>query len=144
MQVAEALRGLAIQLQALIRAVARRQRLSPTQAQILLTTPVDGLPLSDLAQRLGLDASTITRVTGHMAAAGLVERRRSTTDRRVFLIAVTAKGRELRQLLQSRWEREVRALLDTLEPERKDRLGRDLEELSWLLLRHRAGGGASG
>ncbi|MEE9464455.1 MAG: MarR family transcriptional regulator [Candidatus Neomarinimicrobiota bacterium] len=140
----EALRSLAIQLQALIRAVVRRQGLSPTQAQILLTLPVDGLPLSELAQRLGLDASTITRVTSNMATAGLVKRRRSTTDRRVFLIAATAKGRELHQQLQSRWEQEVRAVLDTLKPERRESLGRDLEELSWLLLRYRAGGGVDG
>ena len=140
MQAPEALRSLAIQLQALIRVVARRQGLSSTQALILLTIPVDGSPLSELAQRLGLDASTITRVTANMATAGLVKRRRSTTDRRVFLIAATAKGRELHQQLLDRWEQEVRAVLDTLEPERRDSLGRDLEELSWQLLRHRAGG----
>ncbi|MCH7939851.1 MAG: MarR family transcriptional regulator, partial [Candidatus Marinimicrobia bacterium] len=77
------------QLQALIRLVARPWRLSSTQALILFTLPLDGIPHSDLARRLGLDASTITRVVVKMQTAGLVERLRSTQDRRVFLVTPT-------------------------------------------------------
>lgn len=137
MQSAEVLRDLAGQLQALIRLVARPWRLSPTQAQILFTLPLDGIPHSDLAHRLGLDASTITRVVVRMESAGLVERRRSMQDRRVFLVTPTDRGRKFRHRLQERLEQEVRTVLEGMDTEQREALGQHLEQLSWLLLRHR-------
>ena len=138
MQSAEVLRDLAAQLQALIRLVARPWRLSSTQALILFTLPLDGIPHSDLAHRLGLDASTITRVVVKMQTAGLVERLRSTQDRRVFLVKATDRGRKFRRNLQDRWEQEVRTVLEGMDTEHRESLDEHLEELSWLLLRRRS------
>ena len=138
MQSAEVLRDLAGQLQALIRLVARPWRLSSTQALILFTLPLDGIPHSDLARRLGLDASTITRVVVKMQTAGLVERLRSTDDRRVFLVTPTGLGRKLRRSLQDRWEQEIRTVLEGMDTEHRESLDEHLEELSWLLLKNRS------
>lgn len=47
-----------------------------------------------LADRLVLNASTITRQVDAMAAAGLVERSRHPSDRRVTLVSATQRGAE--------------------------------------------------
>lgn len=46
-----------------------------------------------LAERLHLQCSTTTGLVDRLARRGLVQRRRSQTDRRVVRVALTAKGR---------------------------------------------------
>ncbi len=50
---------------------------------------------SRLAALLDMEPITVCRHVDRMEAAGLVERRSDPTDRRVRLLSVTEKGREL-------------------------------------------------
>jgi MarR family transcriptional regulator, organic hydroperoxide resistance regulator len=56
----------------------------------------DGISQRDLAGVLGLDPSQVVLLVDDLAAAGLVERRPSPSDRRTKLVAATDAGRELR------------------------------------------------
>ncbi len=138
MQMTGVLRDLTCQLQALLRGVARRHQLSLTQAQVLLNLPVDGLPLSALAHRLGLDISTISRIIDNMARQKWVRRMASPVDRRVNLVVATESGRNLYRLLTEGLDTEVQALLAGLDAQRQESLGQDLEDLSWRMMQHRA------
>ncbi len=138
MQMTGVLRDLTCQLQALLRGVARRHQLSLTQAQVLLNLPVDGLPLSALAHRLGLDISTISRIIDNMARQEWVRRAASAVDRRVNLVVATESGRSLYRLLTEGLDTEVQALLAGLDARRQESLGQDLEDLSWRMMQHRA------
>ncbi len=138
MQMTGVLRDLTCQLQALLRGVARRHQLSLTQAQVLLNLPVDGLPLSALAHRLGLDISTISRIIDNMARQKWVRRAASPVDRRVNLVVATESGRNLYRLLTEGLDTEVQALLAGLDAQRQESLGQDLEDLSWRMMQHRA------
>ena len=53
-----------------------------------------GCRLKDLAALAGLDASTVSRETGHLIALGLVERRTDPADGRAARLALTELGRE--------------------------------------------------
>ncbi|WP_030332849.1 MarR family winged helix-turn-helix transcriptional regulator [Micromonospora parva] len=67
----------------------------------------------DLAERIRLDASTVSRSVAALVAHGLVERRPDPTDKRATILAVTPAGRAA--LADShRWYGEVleRALAD--------------------------------
>jgi MarR family transcriptional regulator, organic hydroperoxide resistance regulator len=55
----------------------------------------DGLTPGELARRLGVDVSTVTRTAQRMEAAGLVERVRDATDARLIRVALTDRGREV-------------------------------------------------
>ncbi len=138
MQMTGVLRDLTCQLQALLRGVARRHQLSLTQAQVLLNLPVDGLPLSALAHRLGLDISTNSRIIDNMARKKWVRRMASPVDRRVNLVVATESGRNLYRLLTEGLDTEVQALLAGLDAQRQESLGQDLEDLSWRMMQHRA------
>jgi DNA-binding MarR family transcriptional regulator len=59
----------------------------------------DGLSLSELAQRSHFDGPTMTGIVDRLEKAGLVERRRDTTDRRVISVYLTAEGRRLQETL---------------------------------------------
>jgi DNA-binding MarR family transcriptional regulator len=59
------------------------------------------LPVRELASRLGLDASTVTRSIDGLVREGLVRRTRDERqDRRRVFIALTARGRALAQKLE--------------------------------------------
>ncbi|MBK1790861.1 MarR family winged helix-turn-helix transcriptional regulator [Persicirhabdus sediminis] len=51
--------------------------------------------MSELAEILGRDATTLKRQLDGLVKAGLVERIPSVTDRRVVEVSVSAKGRQL-------------------------------------------------
>jgi len=53
------------------------------------------MSLNDLAELIGLDASTASRYVQKLVEGGLVERKTDPNDRRVTLLSVTEKGRNL-------------------------------------------------
>jgi DNA-binding MarR family transcriptional regulator len=64
---------------------------------VLADDSADGISQRDLAEVLGLDPSQVVALVDELAAAELVERRPSPTDRRQRLVAATAKGVRLRR-----------------------------------------------
>jgi MarR family transcriptional regulator, organic hydroperoxide resistance regulator len=63
---------------------------------LLACEAADGISQRDLAGVLGLDPSQVVLLVDDLAAAGLVERRPSPTDRRTKLVAATGTGRSVR------------------------------------------------
>ena len=59
--------------------------------------PDEPATMSALAEALHCDNSNITGIADRLEAAGLVERRPGTTDRRVKTLALTARGAEVRE-----------------------------------------------
>lgn len=55
----------------------------------------DGLTITAIADRLGLEPSTITPAVKRLEAAGFLCRQRSTVDERLVEVRLTAKGRGL-------------------------------------------------
>ena len=79
-------------------AIAGELGLSPPQA-ITLRLLGEPQPMGALAQGMHCDNSNMTGIVDRLEERGLVERRPSTGDRRVKLIATTDAGSELREQL---------------------------------------------
>jgi len=80
--------------------VCDRLGLTPTQGLALrLLDPQAPMAMNALAETLVCDASNVTGVVDKLEARGLIERRTTENDRRVKKLAVTVKGRELREKL---------------------------------------------
>ena len=63
----------------------------------------DGLRITDLAERLGVDAPTVTRKVQQLEREGLVVRREEPLDRRVSRLGLTPEGeRTIRQVMTAR------------------------------------------
>lgn len=70
---------------------------SLTPSQLFLLRQLwleDGLPLRDLGSRSQLDATSTTWLVDQLEKAGLVERKRNDTDRRIVRVWLTAEGRQ--------------------------------------------------
>ena len=55
----------------------------------------DGLSLSEIGKRVSIDKPAVTGIADRMEKDGLVERRRTSQDRRVIQLFMTEKGRAL-------------------------------------------------
>lgn len=72
--------------------------LDPSDYDVLVTLaegPADGLRPVELAQRVLLTKSGMTRLVDRLEERGLIERRACPSDRRGQLVALTRKGRYL-------------------------------------------------
>lgn len=121
----------AIYLQAESRRLAREQcarhGITATQLNVLkLLLTAGELSLSELSRRLAANNSTVTGIIDRMVGADLVMREQRATDRRVWIIRATERGRELatrvdvapwdllRSALDALPGAELAALIDTL------------------------------
>jgi DNA-binding MarR family transcriptional regulator len=69
------------------------------------------LSVGELAVAADLSAATATEMLDGLAASGLVHRARSERDRRVVLISLTERGRQLTEERRARFEPRFRAAL---------------------------------
>lgn len=77
--------------------------LTPVQGLALKTLNPDApLAMSALADTLACDASNVTGVVDKLEARGLIARQGMENDRRVKMLVVTEKGREVRRQLLAR------------------------------------------
>lgn len=63
--------------------------------QQLQLAPADGMRRIDLAERVGLSASGITRLLNPMQKTGLVRKEVNARDARVSLVAITKAGKRI-------------------------------------------------
>ncbi|MGY1616053.1 MarR family winged helix-turn-helix transcriptional regulator [Geodermatophilus sp. SYSU D00691] len=89
---------------------------------VLADDAPDGISQRDLAEVLGLDPSQVVALVDELAAAELVERRPSPTDRRQRLVAATAQGVRLRRRAEQRAAAGLQEQLGGLSPAEQETL----------------------
>jgi len=100
MNIPELLTDLTTHYNALIRNAASQLSLTASQAFHLLSIPHDGIPMSQLAHKLGLDTSTLTRNIQKLEKMELIKRNHDSYDKRVQKAVLTEKGDEMVELLE--------------------------------------------
>jgi DNA-binding MarR family transcriptional regulator len=94
--------------------------LTPQQHQALLTIrggPQDGVTIGYIADRLILKPHSASGLVARLEGSGLIERRRSSTDRRQIILGLTPDGMRLLERLSIIHRDEIlrlRPLLSTL------------------------------
>jgi DNA-binding MarR family transcriptional regulator len=64
----------------------------------------DKLTQSQLANKIGVQLQTVHKMLRRMERAGLVSKHEDETDRRVSLVHLTPKGRELQTVTEAVWQ----------------------------------------
>jgi DNA-binding MarR family transcriptional regulator len=123
---------------ALRRSQARGQtaREDLTLAQYYLLAQLRGeaaRPLRQVAETAGIAPPTVTRLIDGLERAGLVERRRSPSDRRSVLVSLTDTGHERLRRKQAQIARRRRAIYERLEPEERRQSERLLHHLAEIM-----------
>ncbi|MFQ6609657.1 MAG: MarR family winged helix-turn-helix transcriptional regulator [Fidelibacterota bacterium] len=139
MDLSEQLRDLNSQLTAIIRRIASSHRLTFSQANILLSIPVDGILMSQLADKIGIEISTATRNLNKLENMGFVQRSKIHSDKRKVTLKVTNEGKEVIDKLEIDLDELSFSLQNLMSDEDKERLYPVIESINWNLTRIRAG-----
>jgi len=103
----------------------RAADLTPTKLRALdVLARSGGLRVGELAERMGVDETSATRLVDRLAAVGLAERRRAPDDRRVTIVVLTLKGKRLAATAADQRRRFFEDVLSALEPDERAQLVR--------------------
>ena len=133
MNLTELLIDLASGTNAIIRATASKFDLTASQAFHLLLIPFDGISMSNLARKLGLDNSTLTRNIQKLEKLNLVERKSDKYDRRVQRIILMKDGASLVEALEEHLEDYNYTILKQIDLDTQQHLNNVMEQLSWAM-----------
>lgn len=103
-------------LTAVMSRMAAGHDLSLTQLRALGILRDRRLRVTDLADRLGLDKSTMSGLVDRAEARGLLRRERAAHDRRVVEVAATEQGAALVDAIRQAGMHELAPMLDGLAP----------------------------
>jgi len=100
-------------------------RLTPTKLRALdVLAESGGLRLGELAQRVGVEETTATRMVDRLETLGLVHRSASAADRRVTVVTLTARGEEVVAVMEEQRRAFFADVLIALDPEEREELVR--------------------
>ncbi|WNS41642.1 MarR family transcriptional regulator [Paenibacillus sp. MMS20-IR301] len=91
------------------------EELNITSTQLMVLRKLSAHPdigITELAELLHLGNSAASGVVDRMVKAGLITRQRSESDRRIFKLAMTDKGQEIRDLSKQSLRRYLQPLKD--------------------------------
>ena len=135
MQLGELLSSLLINLQALIKRDINLGKASFPKIIALSIIPPDGLEMSALAKRMGIDNSTATRLVIGMEVAGWVNRESNLYDKRVTQVFLTKQGYSLQIDLEEQFALIGKVVEESLNPSDKVNISDSLSSINWVLLK---------
>jgi len=133
MYLPELLASLTTHYNALIRSAASQLGLTVSQAFHLISIPYDGIPMSKLAHKLGLDASTLTRNIQKLENLGFVERKHDSYDKRVQKVLLTKQGAEIAEEIEEILFQMNNSITDKIDLDSQENMCDILEKLVWSM-----------
>ena len=135
MTLGELLSSILINLQSIFKNNVNIKGLTFPKALALLIIPLDGIEMSMLSTKLGVDNSTTTRLIIGMETDGLVERKISKKDRRVICVFLTKSGEILYKELELRIDKVGVDLHKEMQHLDKHNIIEALTDLNWALIK---------
>ena len=135
MTLGELLSSILINLQSIFKNNINIKSLTFPKALALLIIPLDGIEMSMLSRKLGVDNSTTTRLIIGMEADGLVERKSSKKDRRVICVFLTKSGENLYKELELKIDKVGVDLHKKMQHLDKHNIIEALTDLNWALIK---------
>lgn len=120
-------------LRRLVQPILARWELTGAQFGTLSRIPKEGISLTELAQRSSADLATVSGIVDRLVKSGLVERKRSETDRRAVVITLTRRGEEVVDAITPLHQEAVCRVLGRMEPGRLSQLNELLQSINALL-----------
>ena len=98
-------------------------KLTPSKVRALaLIAESGGLRIGELADRVGVDDTTATRMVDRLEELGVAERQGAEDDRRATLVGLTDKGKELTAGVAAQRQLFFCDVLEALEPDEREQL----------------------
>jgi len=133
MNIPELLTNLTTHYNAIFRQYSSRLSLTAPQAFHLLSIPVDGISMSGLANKLGLDTSTLTRNIQKLEKLDLVRRKQDRNDKRILVVYLTDKGRGMVEKIEESLLDLNFSMMKYIDLDDQENIPEMLEKLVWAM-----------
>ena len=133
MNIPKLLTNLTTHYNAIFRQYSSRLSLTAPQAFHLLSIPVDGISMSGLANKLGLDTSTLTRNIQKLEKLDLVRRKQDRNDKRILAVYLTDKGRGKVEKIEESLLNLNFSMMKYIDLDDQENIPEMLEKLVWAM-----------
>ena len=137
MNISEKIYDLNLETSIILRKIANELCLTLSQVQLLLSIPFSSISMTDLANLLGIDNSTLTRNLNKLEKKGYVKRTKDCYDRRIYKISLSKKGSVKKNIIENKLNEVSIKILSVLNYKDKHDVFQSLEKLSWVLTKIR-------
>ena len=137
MNLIEHLSDISLNYFALLRKLSSKYDLTLSQALLLLYVPYDGISVSDLSEKLGIDISTMTRNIQRINKQGLIKRRPNENDKRSIKLFLSKRGQKIVLLLNDDISNKISSVLSKYDFEQIEQIQNSLESIGWNLYLNR-------
>lgn len=137
MNITENLSDISLNYFALLRKLSSKYDLTLSQALLLLYIPFDGVSVSNLSDKLGLDISTMTRNIQRVEKQGLVKRSKNLSDKRSIKLNLSNRGTKLVKNLNNDIYQNLKPILQKYDFDKIEQIQSALELLGWDLYLYR-------
>lgn len=131
MTIIENLSELSLQYFALLRQLSSKYELTLSQTLILLSVPFDGITISELSGKLGIDISTMTRNIQRIEKKKLLERNQNPNDKRSIKIELSKRGSTLTESINLEISNNIQKIISQYDLNTSNQIKNNLENLSW-------------
>ena len=131
MEFSELFTQLLVDLQSVFRKNNKNLPISFSQVVLLVSIPADGITMSALAKRVGVDNSTLTRLIQIMEEKNLIHKKRNKNDNRSTLIYLSTIGAENAKLIEANVHKFTNEILQNISNVDQVALKNDLNSLHW-------------
>ena len=133
MQYGEFISSFLIDLQRLFRLDISIKNMTYSQILAIISISNDGIEMSELARKLGLDNSTITRLIVRLENKGLVGRVKSRRDKRAIKVFLKTKGLTIQKDIEKKIESIGEKIKLEIDDEKKESMLEHLYTFQWGL-----------
>ena len=137
MHIAENLSDISLHYFNLARQIASKFDLTLSQALVLLYIPFDGITISHLSHKLGVDISTMTRNIQRIEKKGFLERILNADDKRSVKLLLSSKGQKISTSLNEEIKNHIHEIINKYDIDKSQSINNNLETLSWDLYLYR-------
>ena len=137
MEFGELLMQFLIDLQSLFRKSTKKLNLTLPQITLLSSIPIDGIDMSTLSKRIGVDNSTLTRLIDILIKNNFVRKIKNPKDGRSFIILLTVSGEKLQFKIEQQIDQFGSKIFSKIPIEDQDEVKETLSTLHWLISKHR-------
>ena len=133
MEFGELLKLFLLDLQRLFRSKIVDGELTLSQILLISCIPDESIDMTSLAQQIGVENSTLTRLVDILIRRDWVFKTKNTIDKRITLLGLTQKGEEIQNKIEDRIDYYGDMVYESIAVEDRDEVKEILSSFHWTL-----------
>ena len=101
----------------------------------IIVIPIEGIEMSGISEKLGIDNSTATRLIDRLVLKDWVLRSKEEQDKRITMVELTEEGEKMQILYEKELDKSGEAIMKIVSLNDRQQLIEAISRLNWTLLK---------